>query len=198
MAGDRDEVRKGPGLPAELTDYEQLIDDYKPDLVYFDDSALPLWPVSDAGLQIAAHYYNASIRRHHGSLEAVMFGKILDAQQRRCMVWDIERGQANEIQPLPWQTDTCIGQWHYDRPLYERNGYKTPETVVRTLVDVVSKNGNLLLNIPLRGDGTRDEKELKILDGIEAAGARLVQIYTGLIYEGPGLARRILDAMPAA
>ncbi len=145
-----------------------LVDRYEPDLLYFDDTALPFWPINDVGLRIAAHYYNGNVRRHHGALEAVIFGKILDAQQRQCMVWDIERGQANEILPFPWQTDTCIGDWHYDRRIYEQDRYKTAETVVRMLVDIVSKNGNLLLNIPVRGDGSIDDKELKVLEGIEA------------------------------
>ena len=144
-----------------------LINKYDPDLVYFDDTALPLWPVSDAGLRIAAHYYNHSIKKH-GKLEAVINGKILDAEQRQCMVWDIERGQSNTIEPQPWQTDTCIGHWHYDRPLYDRHGYKTATTVIHTLVDVVSKNGNLLLSVPVRGDGTIDEDERKVVEGIAA------------------------------
>ena len=142
-----------------------LINKYNPDVVYFDDSQLPFWPVSDAGLRIAAHLYNKSIKEH-GELRAVINGKILNEDQRKAMVWDIERGQANDIQPLPWQTDTCIGGWHYDRGLYERNGYKTSKTVIQTLVDIVSKNGNLMLNIPVRGDGTIDEKERKVVEEI--------------------------------
>ncbi|MEO6734517.1 MAG: alpha-L-fucosidase, partial [Ferruginibacter sp.] len=71
-------------------------------------------------------------------------------------------------QPLPWQTDTCIGDWHYNRSVYNDNRYKTSKTVVQTLVDIVSKNGNLMLNIPVRGDGTIDEKERKIVEGIGA------------------------------
>ena len=142
-----------------------LINKYNPDVVYFDDSQLPLWPVSDVGLRIAAHLYNKSIKEH-GELRAVINGKILDERQRKAMVWDIERGQANDIQPLPWQTDTCIGSWHYDRGLYERNGYKTAKIVIQTLVDIVSKNGNLMLNIPVRGDGSIDEKERKIVEEI--------------------------------
>jgi alpha-L-fucosidase len=145
-----------------------LIDRYEPDLVYFDDPVLPLWPDSDVGLRLAARYYNGSIRRHHGSLEGVIFGKKLDERQRRCLVWDIGRGQANRLQPLPWQTDTCIGDWHYDRAIYEEDRYKSAQTVVRMLVDIVSKNGNLLLNIPLRGDGSVDDRELRLLEGIEA------------------------------
>jgi len=96
----------------------------------------------------------------------VLFGKILSPEQQQCMVWDIERGEANEIQPHPWQTDTCIGGWHYDRGLYNRGGYKTPKTVIQMLCNIVSKNGNLLLNIPVRGDGTIDDKELKVVQGI--------------------------------
>jgi alpha-L-fucosidase len=142
-----------------------LINKYNPDVVYFDDSQFPLWPISDAGLRIAAHLYNKSIKEH-GELRAIVNGKILNENQRKAMVWDIERGQANEIQPLPWQTDTCIGGWHYERSIYERNGYKTAKTVIQTLVDIVSKNGNLMLNIPVRGDGTIDEKERKVVEEI--------------------------------
>ena len=143
-----------------------LINRYQPDLLYFDDTALPLWPVSDAGLKIAAHFYNSNMRAHGGALEAVLTGKVLDGAQRQAMVWDIERGASNALEPFPWQTDTCIGSWHYDRRLYERGGYKSAPTVVRMLADIVSKNGNLLLSVPLRGDGSLDEKELVVVEGI--------------------------------
>jgi alpha-L-fucosidase len=145
-----------------------LINQAHPDLIYFDDTALPMWPLSDAGLKIAAHFYNSNMAAHGGKLEGVLFGKVLDEEERRTMVWDIERGQSDKIEPLPWQTDTCLGNWHYDRPLYDRNGYKSAATVIRTLADVVSKNGNLLLNVPVRGDGTIDEKERAIVEGIAA------------------------------
>jgi alpha-L-fucosidase len=143
-----------------------LINLYNPDLLYFDDTALPLYPVSDAGLKIAAHYYNRSMATHKGKLEAVLFGKVLTPDQKKCMVWDVERGAPDNIQPTPWQTCTCIGDWHYNRSVYTNNGYKSAKTVIHTLVDIVSKNGNLLLNIPVRGDGTIDEKEVAILEGI--------------------------------
>lgn len=143
-----------------------LINKYHPDLVYFDDTVLPLYPVSDAGLRIAAHLYNTNIKRKNGKLEAVLTGKILNEEQRKCMVWDIERGQSNSIEPLSWQTDTCIGNWHYDRQLYENHGYKSATTVIHTLADVVSKNGNLLLNVPVRGDGTIDSDERAIVEEI--------------------------------
>jgi alpha-L-fucosidase len=143
-----------------------LVHKYKPDLIYFDDDTLPLWPVSDAGLKIAADFYNFNMKQHDGKLEAVMLGKMLTEGERQCMVWDIERGAANRIEPFPWETDTCIGNWHYDRSLYDRNRYKSAKTVIQMLCDIVSKNGNLLLNIPVRGDGTIDDKEEVVLQGI--------------------------------
>jgi alpha-L-fucosidase len=145
-----------------------LINKYQPDLLYFDDTALPLWPVSDAGLKIAAHYYNSTRARTDGKSDGVLFGKILNEDQLKTMVWDIERGVPNRALPYPWQTDTCIGGWHYNRADYDQNRYKSAKTVIHMLADIVSKNGNLLLNIPVRGDGSIDEKEVAILEGIAA------------------------------
>ncbi|MBV8251999.1 MAG: alpha-L-fucosidase [Chitinophaga sp.] len=145
-----------------------LIDRYEPELVYFDDTVLPLYPVSDVGLQIAAYHYNKSIIRNKGKLQAVLNGKVLNEMQRKCMVWDIERGQSNVIEPFAWQTDTCIGGWHYDKRFFDGKWYKSGKTVIQTLVDVVSKNGNLLLNIPVKGNGTIDEQEKAILEEIAA------------------------------
>jgi alpha-L-fucosidase len=142
-----------------------LIDTYDPDLVYYDDTVLPLWPVSNVGLRLAAHMYNRSIATK-GKLEAVVNGKILNDQQRHSMVWDVERGQSDRIEPLPWQTCTCIGSWHYDRRVYDNRAYKSAQTVVHTLIDVVSKNGNLLLSVPVRGNGTIDEQERAIVEEI--------------------------------
>jgi alpha-L-fucosidase len=141
----------------------ELIDRYDPDLVYFDDTALPLYPISDVGLRIAAHFYNKSLRANRGRLEAVLTGKVLNEEQRRCMVWDIERGVATDVLPLPWQTDTCIGEWHYSRPLFERHGYKSARLVAQMLVDIVSKNGNLMLNVPLPGSGSPDDDEISVI-----------------------------------
>jgi alpha-L-fucosidase len=140
----------------------QLVDDYKPDLVYFDDSGLPL---GQAGLDAAAHFYNHALNQS-GDTDVVLFGKKLDGLQRRAIVEDVERGWADQIRELPWQTDTCIGNWHYSRRIYEQNAYKTPKQVIQRLADVVSKNGNLLLNIPVRGDGTIDDKEEAVVDAI--------------------------------
>lgn len=143
-----------------------LIDSYNPDLVYFDDKALPLWPVSYVGLEIAANYYNKSVKENKGKLDVVITGKILNKQQRKCMVWDIECGQSNRIESQIWQTCTCIGGWHYDRRIYDNDHYKSAKTVIHMLVDVVSKNGNLLLSVPLRGDGSLDDKTKKTVEGI--------------------------------
>jgi alpha-L-fucosidase len=143
-----------------------LIDQFNPDLIYFDDTVLPLYPVSDVGLKIASHYYNHNMATHNGKLEAVLFGKILNEDQKKCMVWDVERGALDNIQAKPWQTCTCIGDWHYRRSIYEKGEYKSAAHVIHMLVDIVSKNGNLLLNIPVRGDGTIDEKEIAILEEI--------------------------------
>jgi alpha-L-fucosidase len=142
----------------------QLVDDYRPDLMYFDDTGLPL---GQTGLDAAAHYYNQALAQR-GDIDVVIFGKKLEGIQRRAIVEDVERGFLDEIRAEPWQTDTCIGNWHYDRRVYENNSYKTAKQVVQRLADVVSKNGNLLLNIPVRGNGTIDEKEEAIVDEIAA------------------------------
>ncbi|MCL8000658.1 alpha-L-fucosidase, partial [Brucella sp. 21LCYQ03] len=131
-----------------------MINQFEPDLLYFDDTALPLYPVSDAGLQIAAHFYNSNMAKNNGKLDAVLFGKILNEEQKKAMVWDVERGAPDQIQSLPWQTCTCIGDWHYNDEVYENDRYKSSKQVVQMLIDGVSKNGNLLLNIPMRGDGS--------------------------------------------
>lgn len=145
-----------------------LINRIDPDLVYFDDTALPLWPVSDAGLLIAAHLYNRGVQRTGGKQDTVLFGKVLDDQQRECLTWDIERGASNRLEPHPWQTCTCLGNWHYNRSVYEKASYKQPKMIVHMLADIVSKNGNLLLSVPMRGDGTIDELEEEILSEIGA------------------------------
>jgi alpha-L-fucosidase len=147
---------------------KQLWDDYKPDLVYFDESQLPmryLGVSDDYGLNLYAHFDNSSIRRH-GRNEAVVTAKGLNPIERQAIVYDIERGKAGEILPQPWQTDTCLGDWHYSRELFERHGYKGAADVVHMLVDVVSKNGNLLLSVPLQKGGQPDADEIRIVSEI--------------------------------
>ncbi len=141
-----------------------LINRYKPDLLYYDDTLLPLYPFSDGSLKMVAHLYNSSMAWNNGKNQAVVTGKVMTKDyQKKAMIWDIEKGTPNEIQTHAWQVCTCIGSWHYNIDIYNNNRYKSAEFVVRQLIDVVSKNGNLLLNIPMRGDGSFDEKELAIV-----------------------------------
>ena len=144
---------------------QDLVDKYQPDVLYFDTNELPL---GQAGLDLVSHYYNSSVARNGGKVDVVVNGKHIERAHVGSFVEDIERGVANGIRPEPWQTDTCIGDWHYSRPLAESHGYKTVSQVVGMLVDVVSKNGNLMLNIPVRGDGTIDEQEVAFLEGLAA------------------------------
>lgn len=144
----------------------QLINDYNPQMVYFDDTYLPLWPISDAGLDIVAHMYNKSMADNNGKNQSVVMGKILNDWQKKTILWDVERGAPDKIQELPWQTCTCIGQWHYDKHVYYNDGYKSAGQVIRMLVDVVSKNGNLLLSVPLKGNGSLDPTELAVVKEI--------------------------------
>ena len=143
-----------------------LIDSYKPDLLCFDDSVMPV--NEDCGLSIAAHFYNSSMQWHNGRNEAVMDTKKLNEQQKKCLVLDVEFGKSERIEPLAWQTEFCIGKWHYNRAIYEKHQYKTPQQIIHLLVDIVSKNGNLLLSIPVRGNGTLDEDEQAFLEGMAA------------------------------
>ncbi|MCD7935931.1 MAG: alpha-L-fucosidase [Tannerellaceae bacterium] len=144
----------------------ELINKYEPDLLYFDDTTLPLYPISDAGLKIAAHFYNSNMARHNGKLEAALFGKILTDPQKECLIWDVERGAPDQIQEKPWQTCTCIGSWHYNLWDYYNNSYKSARQVIHMLADITSKNGSLLLSIPIKGDGSIDEIEEQILQEI--------------------------------
>ncbi len=134
------------------------MDTHKPDLLYSDGSL----PFGAYGLRMLANYYNDSAAHHGGKVDAVYFCKDNpDGGQYRNGICarDIERGVADRILSEPWQTDTCIGDWYYKRAIV----YKTPTTVVQMLVDIVSKNGNLLLSVPLRRDGTLDSREEAIL-----------------------------------
>ncbi len=147
----------------------QCINDYQPDMIYFDDTAMPFYGCDDnIGKNILAHYYNSSAAQHDGTPQVVVTGKQLDADQKKFMLWDVERGIPDRMQEKYWQTCTCIGSWHYDQNVYNGNGYKSAAQVVRMLVDIVSKNGNLLLSVPIRSDGTIDEKEEAVLAGIKA------------------------------
>lgn len=146
-----------------------LIDQHDPDLLYFDNSLLPLgW----AGMSIAAYYYNRSAARHGGRVDAVLNVKQVPAEKAKAVVADIERGLSSAILDHPWQSETCIGEWHYQRKLFEQDGefggYLHPRDVIHWLIDTVSKNGTFILNIPGKPDGTIDSKERLILERIGA------------------------------
>ncbi len=128
---------------------KDVIDKYQPDLLYSDGGV----PFGEIGLRIIAHLYNTSVAVH-GTNHAVYTQKDKDATMHTVGVLDIERGLMDAIAERPWQTDTSVGDWFYN----VRDVYKTPEHVLEMLVDIVSKNGNLLLNIPQRPDGTIDDE----------------------------------------
>lgn len=132
----------------------EMIDMYQPDLLY-SDGELPFGEHQyDAGLRAVAHLYNASAARNSGINEAVYNHKGRAENQRALGVLDVERSQEPDIMPFVWQTDTCVGEWFYN----DRARYKTPAHVIELLIDIVSKNGNLLLNIPQLPDGSIDEE----------------------------------------
>jgi alpha-L-fucosidase len=143
---------------------KQIVEDYRPDLMFMDHAGVPF---GRYGLEAVAHYYNQAIA-WHGSPDVIMTGGLLDPFAQRALTWNVERGALNDIHSPPWQTCTCIGNWHYDRRLYDNNGYKSAKQVTQILADVVSKNGTLLFNVPVRGDGTIDEKEEAIVDQFTA------------------------------
>ncbi|MFI7228219.1 alpha-L-fucosidase [Nonomuraea angiospora] len=144
----------------------EAIDRYRPDLVYLDDGRLPFDagsvvesdPVSTRGLDLLAHYYNTCPT---GGLVTV---KDVPDADRTAVVLDCERRQLDAAQPHPWQFDTSDGEWFDcsdDDPMFHPR--KTSQQVVHTLIDVVSKNGTLLLNVPQRADGTVDARARALL-----------------------------------
>jgi alpha-L-fucosidase len=137
-----------------------LIDKYQPDFLYSDG----LLPFEEYGLKMVSHLYNVSAQLHGGATEAVYTSKEwTDCAIGTCLL-DHERGVSDGIAANPWQTDTCIGQWHYKRG----QKYKPAKKVIDLLTDIVSKNGNLLLNFPLPNSGELDVEEMVTLDGITA------------------------------
>jgi len=139
-----------------------LVDRYQPDLFY-TDGKLPY--ANEAGERFLAHYYNQGRQWHDGKDEVVYNCK--ETSQGR-WVQDLERGVMAGINPEPWQTDTCIADWHYKTDILKNHTYRTTTMILQMLADIVSKNGNLLLNFPPRPDGTLDEDELKILSNMAA------------------------------
>lgn len=137
-----------------------VLDLYRPDIVFFDDGNMPF---GDKGMLIPAHFYNASTRWNGGQNEAVITTRVTNHDNRNALTHFVERGTGNRIEPLPWINCTCIGDWHYNK----NTTYKSIGQVLAILADTISKNGNLLLSIPLRGNGSIDEKEIKLLKQME-------------------------------
>ncbi|MFT3752314.1 MAG: alpha-L-fucosidase [Paludibacter sp.] len=134
----------------------ELLDMYKPDLLY-SDCALPF--ANEVGRSLIAHYYNGDMAKNKGKLQAVYNCK---EPSKGRFVQDVERGVLDSISKYPWQTDTSIGDWFY------RTGqkYKTANEVIQMLVDIVSKNGNLLINVVQTPEGDLEPDVLNILAGI--------------------------------
>jgi alpha-L-fucosidase len=136
----------------------ELVEKYKPEIVYFD------WWIGQplmrrAVAEFAAFYYNYAAA--HGTTAVINFKDF--AINHKAGVLDFERGQQDRIVPDHWQTDTSISDqsWGY----IEHDTFKTPAFLVDQLVDIVSKNGNLLLNFGPRSDGTiPDEVRATLLE----------------------------------
>ena len=140
----------------------ELVQKYHPDIVYFD------WWIGQTSIRpnltrFAAFYYNSSLK--HGDHVGVINYKDY-AMQEHAAVLDLERGQLGDIRPLYWQTDTSVSNksWGYIKD----DTFKSPEFVVHQLIDIVSKNGNLLLNFGPRSDGTIPEEVQQVLLSVGA------------------------------
>jgi len=172
-----------------------LIDQHDPDLLYFDNSLVPLgW----GGMNIAAYFYNHNLQTRNGKMEAILNGKQVPDRLAKALVADYERGLTSEIMQYPWQSETCIGQWHYRRSIFdepgEYGGYLPPRDVIHWMIDTVSKNGTFILNIPGKPDGTIDAKEIAVLDGItqwmQVNGEAIYETRPWKVYgEGPNLVK---------
>jgi alpha-L-fucosidase len=156
MPDDKDWLTNNPAFQLEwYRCIKELIDNYHPDLLYSDSKM----PFEDVGRTLIAHFYNQDIAKNSGQLEAVYTCK-----QPSGGMWveDLERGVKDTVSQYPWQTDTSIGDWYY------RTGqkYKTSTEIIQMLVDIVSKNGNLLINVVQTPEGDLEPDMLQILDEI--------------------------------
>jgi alpha-L-fucosidase len=144
-----------------------LIDQHDPDLLYFDNS---LFPLGWGGMNIGSYFYNHNLKTRGGQLEAVINIKEVPDRLAKAVIADYERGLTSSIMKYAWQSETCIGDWHYNRALLEKEGefggYLPPRDVIHWLIDTVSKNGTFILNVPGKPDGTIDAKEIAVLDQI--------------------------------
>lgn len=156
---------------------QDVIDRYDPDILTFDDGAkfsfdaggpfapdLGIWlGIPDLAPQIMAYFYNRNVQRHGGRLEGVVDLKEVPEPIWGAFTRDFEMLMADKLEQEPWQTEACIGNWHYDRSLLTNHRYQKPSLMIPLFVDIVSKNGNLLLSIPLPGHGEPDSDEIAFL-----------------------------------
>ncbi|HEX3987521.1 MAG TPA: alpha-L-fucosidase [Acidobacteriaceae bacterium] len=144
-----------------------LVEQHDPDLLYFDN---PRFPLGWGGMNMGAFYYNHNLQTHGGKQQGVITIKEVPDKWLKTVVADVERGITSQIAEYPWQSETCIGDWHYNRELYDKpgeyGGYLPPRDVIHWMIDTVSKNGTFILNIPGKPDGTIDRKEIAVLDRI--------------------------------
>jgi alpha-L-fucosidase len=140
----------------------EIVQKYHPDIMYFD------WWIGQPSVRedltrFASFYYNESLKSG-GPVGVINYKDF--AMQEHSAVLDVERGQLAGIRPLYWQTDTSISNksWGY----IQNDTFKSPEFVVHQLIDIVSKNGNLLLNIGPRSDGTIPEEVQRVLRDVGA------------------------------
>lgn len=165
---------------------KDVIDKYQPELLYSDGGV----PFGDIGLRMIAHLYNTSAAAN-GTNQAVYNQKDTDPAVHTVGVFDIERGLMDHIAEQPWQTDTSVGDWFYN----VRDVYKTPAHVLEMLVDIVSKNGNLLLNIPQLPDGTLDDECRYLLERMAAWMQRSGEgIFGSRPWDVPGEGPAVLKA----
>ncbi len=137
---------------------KDLVDHYQPDFLYSDGGI----PFGEYGRSIIADLYNTSAAAHQGKNQAVYTFKDMGTGEviADAGVLDVERGVAPGISARPWQTDTSIGDWFYS----DGYKYKTTTQIVQMLADIVSKNGNLLLNVVLYADGSLPPEPRQFLD----------------------------------
>lgn len=134
----------------------EIVEKYHPEVVWFD------WWIQTKEFEpylkrFAAFYYNDAARR--GSTAAINYK--FKAYPDGAAVLDIERGQLDKPRALFWQTDTSISikSWGY----IDNDTFRSPESLIQELVDIVSKNGALLLNVGPKSDGTIPQQAQSIL-----------------------------------
>jgi alpha-L-fucosidase len=160
--GDSEWYSKNAGWQRQwYSEIKELVDNYHPDLLYTDGGVAF---GNQIGLSMIAHLYNQDAARHGGKYEVVY-----NCKQKSDGRWveDLERGIMPKIDPYPWQTDTSIGDWYYNRDWK----FRPVSWVIHTLVDNVSKNGNLLLNVVQRPDGSLDPEVEEMLEQLAAWNA---------------------------